>query len=195
MATSIPEVSGNVNIASALFVDLQLGDTTYYISDAYTEMPLNGNQYTSMASLLSMSDFVSDYKATQGSITFTISGIPNTPNYTQIIQGTKIKGGDVNVRRAFFDKDTLDLIGTTGYLRFSGIISNWALEENTDFMQGVATNTLLIECVSVYTVLTKRIAGQRTNGTDRRRFFSGDSSFDRVTYIAGTEPEIRYDGP
>jgi len=194
MPTTIPEVLGNVNVATALFVDLQLGDTTYYISDCYTNLTLNGNEYTSLGALLEVGDFISDYKATQGSIQMVISGIPNNTNYTRIVQGAKIKGGDVSVRRAFFDPDTLDLIGTTGYLRFSGIISNWSLEEDTNFIQGVATSTLLLECVSVYTVLTKRIAGQRTNGTDRRRFFSADTSFDRVTYIAGTLPEIRYDG-
>ena len=153
MPTSIPEVSGNVNIATALFVDLQLGDTTYYISGSYTELSL-ANEYTSLGSLLEVGDFISDSKATQGAIVLTISGIPNTPNYTRLVQQAKIKGGDISIRRAFFDKDTLELIGSTGYLRFSGIISNWALEEDTDSINGVSTNTLVLECVSVYTVLT-----------------------------------------
>lgn len=194
MPTTVTPVEGNVNIASALFVELQLGDNTYHISDAYTRLTVNGDVYTSLGSLLEVSDFVSDYKATQGSIQLVISGIPNQTNYTQIVQDSKIKGGSVSIRRAFFDPDTLELLSGEDYLRFNGVISNWALEEDTDFINGVATNTLVLECVSVYTVLTKRIAGQRTNGADRRRFFSGDISFDRVTYIAGTEPEIRYDG-
>ena len=62
MSTSIPAVDTEQNIASALFVDLQLGDTTYYLSDAYNPFTIGSNTYTDLGSLLSVSSFVSDYK-------------------------------------------------------------------------------------------------------------------------------------
>jgi len=182
MATTIPPVTGNSTIASALFVSMQLGDTTYYISNAYKPITVASNSYTDLGSLLTVSDFTYDYKSTQSTIQFAISGIPNTTDYMNIVQTNKIRGGDIEIRRVFFDTTTLEPLSGQEYLRFKGIISNFAIEENTDFFQGVATNTISFECTSVYTILSKKISGQRTNGSDRRRFYTDDQSFDQVKF-------------
>ena len=78
--------------------------------------------------------------------------------------------------------DTLLPIANAAYQRFSGVISNYSIEEDVDFFGGVASQSIVFECQSVYAVLAKKITGQRTNGSDRRRFFSGDASFDQVQF-------------
>ncbi len=183
MSTSIPAVDTEQNIASALFIDLQLGDTTYYLSDAYKPFTIESNSYTDLGSLLSVSSFVSDYKTTQSTNSIAISGIPIGNDYNRIIQESKIKGGEVVIRRKFFDADTLLPLANSTYIRYKGIISNYHIEENADFLNGKATNTLVFECSSIYNVLSKKIAGQRTNSADRRRFYPGDISFDNVVNL------------
>lgn len=183
MSTPIPAVDTEQNIASALFIDLQLGSSNYYISDAYKPFTINSNEYTALGAFLSVEAFQTDFKTTQSSISFGISGIPNTTDYMRIINTEKIKGGSVTIRRKFFDADTLLPLANAEYIRYNGIISNFHVEENTDFIAGIATNTIVFEIASVYTILSKRIAGQRTNGSDRRRFYPDDISFDNVSNI------------
>ena len=182
MATTIPAVDTEVNIASALFIDLQLGDTNYYISDAYNSFTVNSNDYTSLGSLLSVSDFTTDFSTTQGTISIAISGIPNTIDYMQAVQATKIQGGNVVVRRKFFDADTLLPVANAEYVRYTGIISNYHIEEDTNIIEGNSTNTIVFECASIYSILANRKTGQQTNGSSRRRFYTGDISFDNVRF-------------
>lgn len=183
MATDIIS-SGNVNIASALFVELQLGSSIYRFSDAYDTITVDGDDYTYLGDLLSISNFQNDFSATQVNSQIIISGVPKGKDFAQIVLNEPIKGGDVSIKRVFFDVDTQLPISGAAYQRFSGVISNYAIEEDTDFFGGKFTNSIVFECQSVYAVLAKKITGQRTNGSDRRRFFSGDASFDRVNFLS-----------
>lgn len=182
MSTSIPAVGAN-QVNSATFIDLQLGGTTYYITDAYKPMTINSNSYTQLGILLDVSEITYDYKTTSGTMTFSISGVPNTPDFLQLIENTEIKGGDVEIRRAFFDPVDSDVIAGEDYLRFKGIVSNYGIEEETNIIEGRATNTIIFECASTFAILEKKIAGQRTNGSDRRRFYPGSIDFDRIKFI------------
>lgn len=189
MATVIPAVTGNSSITTGTFVSLQLGDNTYYVSDAYNTITVNSNSYVPVGALLSVSDFTYDYKTTQGTVEFALSGIPNTTDYMQIVQSEKIRGGDVEIRRVFFDNDTLEPLSGAEYLRFKGLISNYVIEEETNVFQGASTNSIIFQCSSVYSVLANKISGQRTNGSERRRFFS-DTTFDNTSSIINL-PEFK----
>tara|TARA_R110002126_G_scaffold32570_2_gene103197 strand:+ start:1120 stop:1698 length:579 start_codon:yes stop_codon:yes gene_type:complete len=182
MSTPIPPVSNN-EISTATFIDLQLGATTYYISDAYKPITLNSNSYTQLGILMDVSQITYDYKTTAGTMTIVISGVPNTPDFLQLLEQTEIKGGDVEIRRAFFTPATSVIIPNEDYLRFKGIISNYGIEEETNFIDGRSTNTIIFECASTFAILEKKVAGQRTNGSDRRRFYPGSIDFDRVKFI------------
>ena len=179
----MPSYTANVNVAHGLFIDLQLGDTTYYISNAYDTITVNSNQYTALGDFLFVENFVEDYKTTESTLQISLSGIPNSVDFINIIQGSKIKGGEVSVRRVFFDVNTLVPISGEEYLRYKGIISNYNIDENTNFIAGQSTNTLLFTVSSVYTILGRKVTGQRTNAADRRRFYPGDSSFDNVINV------------
>lgn len=183
MATTIAPVTGNVTISSGLFVKMTLGGTDYFFSNAYEAFNVDGDDYTDLGSLLSVGEFTYDYKATQGSLAIAISGIPNTTDFMNIIQTQKIRGGDVEVRRVFFDPVTQEPLSGEVYLRFKGLISNYVIEEEADFFQGRATNTIVFECASVFSLLANKVSGQRTNGSDRRKYFTNDPSFDNVKYL------------
>jgi hypothetical protein len=70
--------------------------------------------------------------------------------------------------------------------RYRGIITNFNVEESTNFLSGELTNQISISCASLNSLLETQIRGQRTNETDRKRFYSTDVSFDRVKALQNT---------
>lgn len=189
MSTSIPAVDTEVDIASNFFIDLTLGDTTYYISDAYKDFTVNSNTYTSLGVLMNVDDFKSDYKATQGSNQIAISGIPNTVDYLNIIQSSPIRGGNVTIRRKFFYAGNSEPIANAEYVRFEGIISNYHIDEETSYIEGQITDTLVFDCVTTYNLVNNKYSGQETNGSARRSNFTDSIDFDNVKFIT-TLPEF-----
>lgn len=186
MATTITAVQGT-RISHAVFIDLTLNDTTYYISSAYQPITVNGNVYTELGALLQVSDITENLKTTNGDVTISLSGIPSQANYMSLVLNTPIKGGSVEIRRVFFDPDTLEALPGQEYLRYRGIIINYSIEEQTDFINGELTNSISVSCASYNKLLENKVVGQRTNGTDRKKFYPGDISFDRVKDLQNTD--------
>lgn len=176
MSTSIPELSNN-NIKHCLLIDLEIDSTTYYISNAYKALTYNSNSYTECGALLQVSQFSEDIKTTNGDIQVSLSGIPSNIDYIQTILNAKIKGGICTVYRAFFD-DNYAI--TNVYQRFKGVITNFTVSEDANLLESQLTNSVAVSVASINTLLENRIAGQRTNPTDRDQFFAGDGTFDRV---------------
>lgn len=189
MSTSIPEVA-NTSISHAVFIDLTLNanfsPTTYYISSAYKPITYNGNTYTELGAFLQLGSVTDDLKVTNGDLQIQLSGIPSDANYMDIVLSYPIKGGNVVVRRGFFDVNTMQLIPGAVYERYRGVITNYSVDETTSFLDGDLVNTITVSCASINSVLQNKIAGQRTNGTDRNRFYPGDISFDRVKELQNT---------
>lgn len=178
MATTITPVTEN-NIRHCMLIDLTLEGTTYYLSGAYKPLTYNSNTYTELGSFIGVSEIPEDIKTTNGDISIALSGIPSEQNYMNLILTTKIKGGEVIIRRAFFNEDyTLD--SGNVFQRYRGVITNFAVSEDTDIIQGKNTNSISVSCASINTVLDAKVAGQRTNPTDREKFFAGDGTFGRV---------------
>jgi len=183
MAVTIPEVN-SANIRHCLLIKLTIGleANTYYISNAWKTITYDGNDYTELGALLNVGDFREDIKTTNGDINISLSGIPSNENYVQLItnpatSNSSIKGGEVQVDRAFFDEQ---YNVSNVYQRFKGIITNFAISEDEDLFEDQLTNSIEISCASINTLLENRVAGQRTNPTDRNKFFSGDATFNRV---------------
>jgi hypothetical protein len=189
MPTSIPEVA-NTSISHAVFIDLTLNanftPTTYYISSAYKPITYNGNTYTELGAFLQLGAVTDDLKVTNGDLQIQLTGIPSDVNYMDIVLSYPIKGGNVVVRRGFFDTNTMQLIPNAMYERYRGIITNYSVDESTSFTTGDLVNTIVVSCASINTVLENKVTGQRTNGTDRNRFYPTDISFDRVKTLQNT---------
>lgn len=185
MAISIPEVQGQA-ISHAVFIDLTLDGTTYYLSSAYKPITHGGNTYTELGALLQVSSITEDLKTTNGDITVSLSGIPSDANYMNIVLNTPIKGGEIVINRGFFNTNTMAFISGAMYERYRGIITNYSITEEASYLTGELAQTISITCASLNTLLESKVTGQRTNGTDRKRFYPGDISFDRVKALQNT---------
>lgn len=184
MATSIPAVA-NTSISHAILIDITLADTTYYISSAYKPITTGGNTYTELGALLQISNITEDIKTTNGDITVSLSGIPSEADYLNIVLSSPIKGGAVKIQRVFFDVNTAAVLSV--HPRYQGIITNFAIDEEISPITGELTNAVSVICASINTLLENRVTGQRTNSSDRKRFYPNDISFDRVAALQNTQ--------
>lgn len=189
MANIIPAVD-EVNIKHAMLIEITVNTTTYYISNAYAPITYNGNNYTQLGHLMGMSELQDDLKMTNNQIAITLSGIPpddGSPNYMGIVLNSKIKGSSVKIYRAFFDISNGFYDPTQVYLRFSGYISNYSLNENWDQDNKLVSNSIGIQCSSVNAILEKKYTGRRTNDTDEQYWYPGDTGMSKVKSLADTQ--------
>jgi len=177
MSTSIPAVDNELNIKHALLLDLTFGANVYYVSSAFKPITFDGNTYTELGSFLQLGEIQDDIKTTNGDIGITLSGVPQE-NLDAVLD-TKVKGGEVIVRRAFFNDD-FSLDSGNVVQRFRGVITNLQIEENYDILEGDRTNSVSVSCSSIVTILENKTSGQRTSPIDRDRLFPGDQTFKRV---------------
>jgi len=181
MSTSIPEVA-NSHIHHALLVELDLGGTTYKLTNSYKPFFSGTNPiapYTALGGFLQCGTITENIKATTGDLQISLSGVPvDGNNYIGLVLNTPIKGGNVTVSRAFFDTATGNV--TNIYQRFKGIITNASVTEDIDILDGLNTATVTVTAASSLSILENQVTGQRTNETDRKRFFPTDTIMDRV---------------
>jgi len=165
MSTNIPAVQKNA-IEHGVLIDLTLDDTIYYISNCYKNVTFNGNEYLALAGFLNTSDIQNNITNANDEIQVSLSAIP--PNYIAATLGQPIKGGEVNIYRAFFDYQTQEVITGEVYRRFTGIISNFAVQEDLDTQATTpeVTHTITVIASSIMGVLENKIAGRRTNKQD-----------------------------
>jgi len=165
MSTTITQVDGN-NIEHGVLIDLTLDGTTYYISNCYKEVVYNGNTYQALAGFLTVSEIQSNISNANDEIQVSLSAIP--PTYIAATLSEPIKGGEINIYRAFFDYTTQEVITGAIYRRFTGIISNYSVQEDLDAttMTPEVNHTITIIASSIMGVLENKISGRRTNKQD-----------------------------
>lgn len=128
----------------------------------------------------------SELKSSNGSMTLTISGIPNT-SISEVIN-SQFKGARIEVYRVFLDASTGQVITELngGFIgRFFGIINNYSLDESYDVTTRTSSNTITFTCSSKAEILENKVAGRKTNPSSWRRFYSNDASMDRVPSLVG----------
>ena len=154
--------------------------SVYTFSSAYTEETIDGDVYLPMGGMLSVGAQNRALKVTAGDTMIALSGIG--AQNIQLVLGTKIRGSELEVWRGFYDNQ--GILGNT-YLRFTGIITGYALEEDR---QGDQDNfTVTVSASSYKTVLQNRIAGRKTNEESWKFFNPTDTSMDRVYGISGVQ--------
>ena len=179
MATTITPVQQD-HIVSIVLIDLTLDATTYYISNAYKPVTYNSNTYTELGSFLGMDGITDDVKTSNGDMNITLSGIPSDADYMNIVLTSKIKGGQVVIRRGFMSETDLELDTGQVYTRYSGIITNFAITEDVDILGKQNTNSISIMVASLNQLLETKVKGQFTNPESRKRLFANDQIFDRI---------------
>ena len=194
MSLNIPALNDS-RILHGLLIKLSVNDTSYYIANTYGPITWNGDTYLGLGHFLGMNEMQDDLRATNNAIQLSLSGLPKDPGeaglggydtFIQLILGTNIKGSGVKIYRAFFDITTGELLASQVSLRFSGYISNYTLTDTIDHERKDDTNTVVINCSSVHAILEKSISGRRTNSTDQKTLYPGDTGMDRVVVISRT---------
>ena len=189
MSTSIP-VLNEASLKHCLLIDMQVNGANYYISNAYAPITYNGNTYTQLGHMVNLGEMQDDLKITNSQLTVSLSGIPpddGSPNYMGIVLNSNIKGGKIQIYRAFFDPSSGNFDATQVYLRFSGYISNYSLSENWDQDNKLTSNTIGIQCSSIHAIMEKKYTGRRTNDADQQFWYPGDTGMYRVKVLADSQ--------
>jgi hypothetical protein len=173
MSTNIAEIQDTNYLNHALLLKIQLGNVIYTISNHNSPITVGSNTYLPMGWLLQVGNVVDDLKTNNGDLTISLSGLIS--NMISVVLNSNIKGGTVSIGRFFSKGDKITGVAQ----RYSGIITNFAIEETEDIINRDRTYTVSITCANINTLMENRVSGQRTNGSDRDHFYPGDISFDR----------------
>ena len=188
MAQNIPDVVEKPKITSAEFCKLTIFNdfadpndtTTHTFSSSYQEEVIDGQTYLPMGGLLEVGAQNRTLSVTSGDTVIALSGISG--NNIPIVLGTKIRGSEIEIYRGFYDDNLV--LGNT-YLRFTGIITSYAVEEQREQQNDIFT--VAVSASSYKTVLENRISGRKTNEESWKFFDPNDTSMDRVYSIAGKQ--------
>jgi len=189
MTTIMTSVDTERSVEHGVLIDLTLDGTTYFISNCYKNITYGGNTYEALAGFLQVSDIQNNITNANDEIQISLSAIP--ANYIAATLGQPIKGGEVNIYRAFFDYKTQEVIAGEIYRRFTGIISNFSVQEDLDVVNAEPSvnHTITIIASSIMGVLENKISGRRTNRQDYQIVWpelsnnASDPSMDRVEVL------------
>ena len=178
--TQVIQAAQSPAIEHGVLIDLSLPDpitgtpVTYHISNCYTNVTYNSISYTALGGFLTITDIQGDLQSTNNEITLSLSAIPS--EFIESIMGHEIKGGSLKIYRAFFDSATQQVKVISGqsqvFLRFDGIISNYAIQEDVSGFNGAEVrHTITVTASSILSVLENRVSGRRTNDTSYQKYF------------------------
>jgi hypothetical protein len=154
-------------------------------SDYKGAVTVNGESYLGLGRLVGMSATTSELTGSAGSITISISGIPNS-SIAEIVN-SRIKGSPISVYRVIFNPETGQPLSITGNPagRFFGFVSNYTLDEEFDYSTRTSSNVIALECASRLEFLNNKVTGRKTNPKSQKSFYSSDLSMDRVPNLVG----------
>lgn len=181
------DLSGYRAIWPVLFVRLDIPDyAVLRFSDFNQSYTIDGENYTNIGQLLSVTPSASEIRATESEMTVVISGIP--AGAVSEILNNNPKGSEIIVRRAFFNASTGALLPVAGNpaIKFKGLVANYGMNEEWDNTAKTSTFSISLICQSVVGVLKNKINGRRTNPYDQTLLYPGDLSMSRVPTISNS---------
>lgn len=183
MTTEI-NLSSYRSIHPAYFVEIDIPDyAVLRLTDLNYAFTLDGDTYTNIGQLLTISNSASEVRATESQVSVSISGIP-AGSVAEILDNNP-KGSSIVIKRGFFASSGGGLLSIAGNpaTKFSGMIFNYGMEEEWDTATRTSSFTITLICQSVITTLKKKIGGRRTNPYDQEAWNPGDLSMSRVPTI------------
>lgn len=180
-------LSGYRAIQAAMFVRLDIdGYDVLRFTDLGRTYTLDGEEYSNLGSLLSVTGSVSEIRATESEFSIAISGIPD--NAVAEILNNNPKGSSIVVKRGFFNPLTGALLSVDGNpaIKYSGLVTNYSMNEEWDFTSQTSSHTIVLICSNIVSVFKNKVAGRRTNPYDQEKFYPGDKSMTRVPTVANS---------
>ena len=159
--------------------------STYHKAIMITEPDGITYQYDPAGVLLSISEGVSELRASAVETAVGLSGIPI--QYAVIVQAQRIKGSRLDVYRVFTDPVTDAVLAIAGnpVFMFRGIVSNYGFSEQFNEFSQDSSLIVNLSCTSLVDMLNTKIQGRRTNAESQRQFYPSDTSFDRIVDLIG----------
>lgn len=179
------DLSAYPSIYSSLFVRIDIPDyEVLRYSDYYKAYTINGESYTGLGSLMTVSDSTSELRLSDTEVTVAFSGIPVAN--INMVQDYRIKGSDIEIYRGIFNAATGALLAVAGNPmgKFKGIVNNFTLQEDWQEGSNDSTVTVLLTCTSVVSLLRDRLSGRRTNPIDQQFWYPNDQSMNRVPNLS-----------
>jgi hypothetical protein len=186
MGTTIAAVNSN-QIRYAEFVKIYNSTFSDYVTNAASNVTVNGMTFAALGAYMGISDIQQDMKSSSVDVKISITGLD--PTYISQVLSSVIKGSVVTVWRGFLDSDNqIETIGGVQqfFQRYQGIVNNIAIDESFDQSSRVRTATCVISSASMRLILDSRIAGIRTNPSSWQAIYPNDTSMNRVPSIAAT---------
>ena len=176
-------LSAYTSVAFGLFVKIHNTSRQLLFSDWPQSVVINNQTYLGLGRLLNITASNSELGPTDSEVTISVSGIPNTA-LTDIIN-YPMKGNSIQILRAAFDPVSLTLLNIAGNPsgRFSGYVTNYALNEEYDIVARQSMTTITIMANNVMTVLANTTSGRRCNRADQRKFYPNDASMDNIANL------------
>jgi hypothetical protein len=185
------DLSSYSGLYVAVFVRLEIPNystlrfSTHYKDYSIREIDNVNYTYTGLSGLLGVSDAEMAIRTNTNEMTVTISGIPSS-SVSEIIDN-ETKGSLIEVRRAYFNKDTYQIIGAP-VIKFKGIVNTYNInEEWSEDPSSAGTYSVGLLCSNLTDLLENKRAGRRTNPLDQKTYFPNDLSMDRVPTITGSK--------
>jgi hypothetical protein len=182
------------SVRHGVLIDITVNTTTYTIANTFGPITYSGTTYVGLGNFLGMNEIQDDLRATTAQLQLSLSGIPKTvgeaglgtwTSYVSLILNSRLKGSRVRIFRAFFS-DNYEVLTDSVSLRFSGYVSNYTISDSTDIQSRSDTYTCVLALTNVLGIIERRIAGRRTNATDQKTLYPGDTGMDRVVLISNT---------
>lgn len=180
---SIPAVNGVPYVNNAEFVKLTLtkadgsGTEVYTFSSSYKTESIDGYDYSPLGGLLSVSTQQRDLAATGYDTAVTLLGVDQTNIFYVLSSDYLIKGSQIELYRGFYDEHYML---TSTALRYTGIITSYAIQENLDNENMDDNYTVTVNCSNYKTVLENLRSGRFTSPSSWKNFSSTDTSMDNV---------------
>ena len=186
LPTALQTAINGQEIWTVKFIDLQIGDTTYYVSDHYKTLGFLGNDYIANGNFLSIDTINNSTTSTEGTVDLGLSGI-DVAFRTDVLAADAI-GGEVTIRRGFIDPDTGNLYATPNTV-FKGIIYQISIQDGNPMDTNgsgftPATFSIVAELRSTTFRLDER-PGRATNNASNMKVDPTDISMEFVAGLNG----------
>ena len=193
LAPAVTQAIAGQEIWPVRFVDLQVGGTTYHLSDHYKTISVGSNTYLPNGSLLSISDIESRVQAGDQSVEIALSGIDT--NFRLDVLNSDILGGTVTIKRGLINHSTGALVADPITV-FQGIVFQVASSDEypTDLSSTGFGSTAFTVTVEVRSLVYKleESPGRATNNASNHEVDPTDMSMEFVASLNGKN--IRFGG-
>jgi hypothetical protein len=174
------DLSSYQNILQTSFVKLvvpaygTLRMSNYDVPIQITESDGQAYTYSPMGTILAISEFNNELRPSNTDVTISLATIDQ--DFIPAMMAYNIKGSLVEIRRAFFDTTTHQMlaIADNPSLRFTGVIANYNFSDTLNDYTQSNTTTINVSCSSIVKVLQSKKTGQITNDATRKSLYPGD---------------------